>query len=203
MRLRLTLPTEEGAAGEVARRLARLVGTAVRAADGSVGALLYLGLGGGVASAERTLARALDDAFADTAVDTLSAWESAVGLPVRDGTAPEQRRRDIVAKLRASVSGTASNILRTVRVFAPEAQLVAIAADAVAGTHPRAVFRAVVLLSVAHWNDPVVRASLDALLGQQVTAHVGWVFTVGAGPDLDPFRCDDPASLCDRDVLAL
>lgn len=203
MHLRLSAPTEDSAAGTAARRLARLVGTAVRAANATVGALLYLGLGDGLASAEATLERALRDAFADTAVDTLGAWETALGLPVRDNVSIEVRRRDLVAKLRAAISGTATNILRTVRVYAAEAQIVAVGASMVAGTDPRAVFRFVLLLSETHWNDTALRAQLDQLLAQQVTSHVGWIHTVGAGPDLDPFRCDDPDSLCDRDVLAL
>ena len=60
-----------------------------------------------------------------------------------------------------------------------------------------------VLLSEAHWNDESLKATLDALLAQQVTGHVDWVLTVGDGPDLDPFLCDDNASQCDRDVLDL
>ncbi len=202
MRLQLITPTEASPAGNAARRLHRLVGTALAAADGSVGALVLLALGDALASAESTLGHALDEAFADTASSTLGQWEALVGLPVREGAALSERRRAIVAKLRASLSGTAPDILSTVRTLASEARLVSIAARHVRGTAPRNTYLFAILLSELHWGNPPVLAELDRLLAQQVTAHRDWAATVGAGGDLDEFRCDDPDSLCDRDLLA-
>lgn len=201
-RTRLYAPTDATPGGSAARRLVRLIGPALRAADGTAAAALLLGLGDGLATARARLRAALDEAFADTALETLSEWEALVGLPTREGASPDDRRRDLLAKIRAAFSGAPSDILRTVRTYAPEALLATVPVAVALLSYPRGVFRFVLLISDAHWRDTSMVASIDARLQQQSPAHVDWSVAEGEGPDIPVFLCDSPDSLCDRNVLS-
>jgi hypothetical protein len=195
-RTRLYAPSDDTPGGAVARRLARLIGPALRAREGSVAAALLLGLGDALAAARARSRAALDEVFADTARETLSEWEALLGLPVREGASIDERRLDLVAKLRASFSASPSDIARMVRTWAPEARvLTAPVADALASDR-RAVFRFALLLSATHAASSDLRARIAARLQSQAPAHAGWSTTSTA-----VFRCDSPDSLCDRDAL--
>lgn len=193
---RIVAPTDASPGGLVARRLVRLIGPALRARDGSAAAAFLLGLGDALATARARTRAALDELFADTALETLSEWEALLGLPVREGAAPDDRRRELVAKLRASFSAAPADILRTVRTWAPEALLRTVpVADALV-SDPRAVFRFVLLLSAPHAASAELRARIAARMQSQSPAHVGWSTT-----STPVFRCDAGDSLCDRDAL--
>lgn len=195
-RTRRYAPSDSSPGGAVARRLSLLIGPALRARDGSVAASLLLGLGDALASSRARVRAALDEVFVDTATETLAEWEALLGLPVREGAATEDRRRDLVAKLRASFSGCATDILRTVRTWASEALLRTVPVADARVSDCRAVFRFVLVLSAAHASSADLRARIAARLHAQSPAHAGWSVTSGAA-----FRCDSSDSLCDRDAL--
>lgn len=199
----IALPSGTTDADRFARALAQLRGPEVTAVDGSLVAEDLRVLGQLLADARTRILVAIDQAHPGRATEELSELEEEYGVP--DGTSLPlaDRQRRLLAKHRARNAGDRPNLLRTARTLAAEAQIVSIARADVVGTDTNAVFRFVVLLTEAHWDDEGLRMTLDALLAQQVTGHVDWVLTVGDGPSLDVFRCDDPDSLCDRDVLSI
>ena len=197
----VALPSGTTDADRFARALATLRGPEITAANGSLVAADLRVQGQLLAEGRARVLLAAAQAHPGRATELLSELESEYGLP--DGTSlpTATRQQRLLAKYRARGAGDRPSLLRTARTVAAEAQIVSIALDDVNDTDPNAVFRFVVLLTESHWNDESLKATLDALLAQQVTGHVGWVLTVGDGPDLDPFLCDDNASQCDRDVL--
>lgn len=199
----VALPSGSTEADRFARALAILRGPEITAADGTLVAEDLRVLGQMLADARARTLAAVDQAHPGRATELLSELEQEYGLAVGNGLTVANRQKRLLAKYRARNGGDRPSLLRTLRTVAAEAQIVAVGASRVAGTDPRAVYRFVVLLSEAHWDDTALRAQRDQLLAQQVTSHATWVHTVGDGPDLDPFRCDDPDSLCDRDVLAI
>ncbi len=199
----VAVPSGATDADRFARALATLRGPEITAADGSLVAEDLRTLGQLLADARARTIAAVDQAHPGRATELLSELEDEYGLPPGTGLTVETRQRRLLAKYRARNAGDRLSLLRTIRTVAAEAQIVSVGSATVRGTNPRAVFRFVVLLTEAHWNDTALRATLDALLAQQTTSHVHWIHTVGDGPDLDRFRCDDPASLCDRDVLSI
>lgn len=205
MTIPIALPSGSTDADRFARALAILRGPEIRAVDGSLVAEDLRVLGQLLADGRARVLLAVDQAHPGRAtVDGLiTELESEYGLPDGSALPLAERQRRLLAKYRARGAGDRLTLLRTARTVAAEAQIVSIALDDVNDTDPNAVFRFVVLLSEAHWNDESLKAMLDALLAQQVTGHVGWVLTVGDGPDLDAFLCDDAESECDRDVLDL
>lgn len=199
----VALPSGTTDADRFARALATLRGPEITAADGSLVAEDLREQGQLLADGRARVLLAVAQAHPGRATELLSELESEYGLP--DGTSlpTATRQQRLLAKYRARGAGDRPSLLRTARTVAAEAQIVSIALDDVNDTDPNAVFRFVVLLTEAHWNDESLKATLDALLAQQVTGHVDWVLTVGDGPDLDAFLCDDAESECDRDVLDL
>jgi hypothetical protein len=198
----VALPSGSTETDRFARALALLRGPEITAVDGSLAAEDLRVLGRLLADGRARVLLAVDQAHPGRATEQLSEAEAEYGLPDGSGLPLATRQQRLLAKYRARNAGDRPSLLRTVRTIAAEAQIVSISLDDVGGTDPDAVFRFVILLSEAHWNDTALRATLDQLLAQQVTAHVGWIFTVGAGPGLDAFRAGDPDSLCDRDVLS-
>ena len=83
-----SLPSEDSAAGRVARRLARLQGPAIQAPDGSTTCAELLALGDGITTGNTTVEKLREQAFCDTATDMLDEWEGALGIriPIANGT---------------------------------------------------------------------------------------------------------------------
>lgn len=196
------VPTEDSPSGAFARRLLRWIGPALQAPARSVNAALFLGLGDALAGGRATVQRALDEAFADTALATLDTWERALGLPVREGADPGFRRQIVLARLRAAFRGSPADLLRMLRTFAGEATLFEVLERAVRATDPRAVFRFVVLVGGGTFDDAPRVAEMHARLQQQAPAHTGWSMGVStAQPALQRFRCTHRDSRCDRTLL--
>lgn len=200
----LALPTTAGPAGDAARRLATWLGTGIAAKDGSVAAALLLGLGGELAETFARLDRALLEVIGATAVETLPEWEHSLGLPPGEGASVAERQAAITARWRSINGGPSTlDLLRALRVIAPEVVIVEVLVDDVAHSDPEAVFRLAVLVSDASEASAPLRARLAALLAPQAQGHVAWAIGRGAGPDIDAFRCDAPDSLVERDLLAI
>lgn len=175
------LPTEPGAAGDLARQLARLVGPAVQAPDASVAAQEYLAFAGGLARARQTTLDAIAEATPHTARDTLGEWEAMLRLPVRTGASVESRRAAIVARLQASGGSPTRIELAASTLAAGVCAVYETAWSAYPAGSERYVFRFVVGVPAALVNDEAFRAALDELLERVAPAHTTWrVTTAGA-----------------------
>lgn len=196
------LPSGATDADRIARTLARLRGPEIQPGDGTLIAEDLRVQGQMVADGRATIQRAIAQAHPGSATDLLPELEEEYGLPSSGSLPTLDRQRNLLAKVRARGDGSLPALARTVRTLVPDAALVAIAATTVADTDPSAVFRLVLLVALDVLNDDALRAQLDALLGQQLTGHAGWVYGRGVGPDIDPFLCDRTDSQCDVDLLA-
>jgi len=106
------LPTKEGAIGDLARQLLRLLGPAYPAADNSLNAADAINLGRGISDARDTNAASLNEAFPDTALYLLSEWETMLGLPVSSGRlTTTERRAALLARWRTRFSGSPDSII--------------------------------------------------------------------------------------------
>lgn len=198
----VALPTGASDADRFARSLAILRGPEVTAADGSLVAEDLRVFGQMLADARARTLAAVDQAHPGRATEQLSELEAEYGLSDGAELPTADRQRRLLAKYRSRNSGTRPSLLITARTLAAEALVVTVSWRAVDATDPLAVHRFVLLLNDAHWSDDALVATLDALMASQTPAHVGWSVAEGAGPDIAPFVCDSPDSLCDRNVLA-
>ncbi len=203
MNILSTAPTRSGAAGDVARRLAYWMGPAVRAADDSLGAALYLSLGTTIATTRAYASRSLAEVFGHLAIDELAHWERSIGMLSGEGAATATRQSAVRARWIALHAGPSlPAITRALRALTPSVTIVEILASEVATTDPLGVYRLAVLLPEAQEADAQLRARIDATLAPQAQAQVAWAIGRGAGPDIDPFLCDRTDSECDVDLLA-
>lgn len=198
------LPSGTTSADRIARSLARLRGPEIQPADGTLVAEDLRTQGQSLADARATILRAVAQAHPGLATTDglLAELEEEYGLPSGAALPEGDRQQRLLAKYRARGDGSLLAIARTVRTVVPSAALLTLTAESVADTWPEAVFTLVVLVSLATLDDAGQLGELGALLGQQLTTHATWTFGRGAGPDLDPFRCDDVDSACDLDLLA-
>lgn len=204
MMLLLALPTRPTPAGDVARRLARWVGPALGARDGSLAAAQYLALGTTLATTRSYTAASLTECFPHLAVDTLGAWERSLGMLSGEGSLLADRQRDLTARWRAIHAGPSLvEVTATARSHVPDATVLELAMADVYATAPMATQRLVVLLPADSGaiDDAARVARLAGSLAVQLSGHVTWTIARGDGPDIDPFLCDDAASACDLDAL--
>jgi uncharacterized protein YmfQ (DUF2313 family) len=172
------------------------MGSGMNAPDGSNNADDLVALGyllADMAGGEDAL---LDENFPASAVDTLSEWEFRLGLPVSPTGATATRQAAVTAKRRATGGNIAQRVLSAVWAIDPTAALYTNSAVTVASLNPRGVFRFAIQLDAAVRADAAkvaaIRASVDA---------VKRAFTDYTLPTRVGFRCSDPLSLVDRDVL--
>lgn len=167
------VPTHAGAAGDLARQLARLVGPAVQAPDSSSAAQEYLALGGGLASARQTVLDAIAEAFPQTAKDLLVEWETAYVIPVDPGGSVEERRTALLARVRA-VGGSAPRIEAAATTLAGGTVTVAEYLYSDVTANPRRVFRFNVAVGATLAADSEFVAALHELLERVAPAHCTW-----------------------------
>jgi hypothetical protein len=198
MRIVHQLPTTSGVTGDLARQLARLVGPAVQAPDGSLASCEYLALGESLGDVRAALLTALADALptAATTDAALAAWEEHLGLPIHTERTDAERQAAIVARVRA-IGGSKQRIRRAVATLAGGAVLVGEWAFSDVLGNPVMVHRFDVDLPTALFTDEAFRAELDELLSRQAPAHTTWTI---AGPD-GLFRFDDVDNGFDRGVF--
>lgn len=197
------LPSGTTEADRFARSLALLRGPEIQPADGTLAAADLRVQGAALAAARATLHQAVAQAHPGSATDLLGDLEREYGLGDGSTLSTAERQARLLAKFRARGEGTLPALLRTARTIFEEVVFVGHPYDLVAGTNPAMVFSLAVLASAMSWGAAEQRRALDLALGQQAPAHVAWEVGVGDGPDIDPFRCNDPASLLERDLLAL
>ena len=200
-------PLDNDAALAVARRLAFWMGPAVRAADGSVGAALYLSLGAALASTRAFTARSLTEVVGHLSVDEIGHWERALGMLSGEGAPLADRQAAVRAKWIAGRAGPSIlAIRRALLALSPDVVVVEIAADDVADTDPEGAFRIAILLPDAQEADAQLRARISVTLAPQAQAQLSWAIGRGDGggdgETLDEFLCDRADSVCNRDLLA-
>lgn len=195
-------PSGTADADRIAREVARLRGPEIAPGDGTLVAEELRAQGGALAAARAAVRRAVAQAHPGTATDLLPGWEDEYGLSDNAPLPTDERQRRLLVQVRARGDGSLPVLARAVRAVVPDATLLAIASEDVAHANPDAVFSLVVLVSLATMNNRRLMAQIDAILGEQLTGHAAWTVGRGAGPDIDAFRCDDPQSLCDIDLLS-
>lgn len=192
MQNRQALPTEAGAAGDTARRLARAIGPVVQPANGTRIAADLLALGGSIADGRSTLRTAIAQASADAATDLLGELERIYGLALeRTDLSMAARQTRLLAKLRATRGGSPQSILLAVRSIDPTATVTEFTA-AQNTTYPRGVFHFVLALAPAVFSNDEQRAQIEQLVAQMKPAHTGCSIVPS-----DAFLTDDPNSLTD------
>jgi uncharacterized protein YmfQ (DUF2313 family) len=198
------LPSEASTAGDLARQFLDALGPAYQAPDGSNNAADALAYGGALAGARTALTTALAQAFVGEATVLLTELEQEYGLPVRVDLTTAQRQARLLAKVRAARGSQPQRMLRALTAIAPEATL----AENTPSTVPheldtafapgaaRGVYQFGVLVSATTFADPVALPALKAVVEQMKPAH-----TRGSIGTRRHFRCADPLSLTNRDLL--
>lgn len=191
------LPGETIETDRYARALATLIGPCVTAADGTLVAEDLRAVGSVLADARSTVARAIDQAHASTTTDLLTEVEGELGLPYAEGLPTATRQARVLAKRRSRGDATLGGIRRAVQTLAPDATVTTNSAEIVEGTDPEAVFRLIVELG-DDWGDDALVTMLSAMLATQASGPVVWSVGRAIG-----FRCDDPNSLVETDLLSI
>ncbi len=190
------MPSEASPSGDIARRLLSAIGPAYQAPDGSHNASDALTLGDALADAYTDMLLCMNESFASSATALLSEIEELYGLTVRADLAAPTRRIRLLAKIRAGRAGTPQNILRSVAPYDATATVHEnVSSDPYLGD-PFGVYVWALTVLVAVYDDPVSLAALKAAIEQLKPAH-----TLGSLATRIAFRCDDPDSLTNRDVL--
>ncbi len=194
------LPTKEGAIGDLARQLLRLLGPAYPAADNSLNAADAINLGRGISDARDTNAASLNEAFPDTALYLLSEWETMLGLPVSSGRlTTTERRAALLARWRTRFSGSPDAIVSALTPLnsgSPPTMRETVAVESLA--HPAQVF-VFTLKVIPDVSDAAAVAPLRAIVDVMKPAHTVAQYTdqsLTAG-----FRCNNAASLTNNTVL--
>lgn len=176
----MSIPTEASDAGTFARQLARLVGPAVDAPDGSIAADEYLALGGAIATARQTTLTAIAQAFPQSANDLLPAWEAQLQLAVSPGATIAARRTAVLARIRAS-GGSPQRIIRAAEALTNSTVTVREYAYIDVLANPRRAFRFTLSIPVALFDDATFRAALDDTLQRCAPAHTTWTIATTSG----------------------
>lgn len=193
------IPTEDSDAGRLARMLLRALGPAYSGGDGSRTAADFLALGQALADGRDTNLVALAEAFVDAAADLLTEHERAYGLVPRADLGAEDRRTRLVAKVRAARAGTPQAIARALASIAADAEIFENdRAAAVASGVDHAVYVFAVLVATDVYANSDLLGLVRAIVQQMKPAHSRGNVGTRAG-----FRCDDPLSLTDRDLLSV
>lgn len=187
--------TRVSRAGAFARELAYAVGPGVQAAERSRVVAEFIACGAALATTHRTQTRIRDERFVDTAAELLSGWESRLRIPVAPTNAIADRRILAVGRLRGAFGGPESRVLSAIRAIDSSATI-RNGKSLEVGAAPKKVYLFAVLLAVAVWSDLSKRKQIAAIVRQMAPAHSLFNLATRAG-----FRCDDLASLTDRDVL--
>jgi hypothetical protein len=190
------LPSEESPSGTIARRVLSAAGTAFPAPDGSHTAAEFLAFGDAIADEYDALSTAMDQCFADSATVMLNELEATYGLTVRTDLLNTERQARLTAKIRAARAAVPLDIASAISAYDPTVTIHEnIATDPDLGD-PRGVFVWAAQVSVATFNDPLKLATIRAVIEQIKPAE-----TLGSVCTRVGFRCDDPDSLVERDVL--
>ena len=196
------LPTKEGAIGDLARQLLRLLGPAYPAADNSLNAADAINLGRGISDARDTNAASLNEAFPDTALYLLSEWETMLGLPVSSGRlTTTERRAALLARWRTRFSGSPDSIISALTPLnsdTPPTMRETVAIESTANP-PRVFAFTLKVKVIPDVSDAAALAPLRAIVDVMKPAHTVAQYTdqsLTAG-----FRCNDPGSLTNNTVL--
>ncbi len=166
------VPSLSGRPGDLARMLARLLGPAWQAPDGSVNAAQFSAEGDAIDGVLDTLDSAADQAYPSSASDSLEDWERVLYLHVDPLATTATRQANALAATRGTLSGSPEDLLATVQTLVPSATLREYTASeaAVLGDE-RLVFTLRVALG-ASYGDAEVESRIRTLLRPAMPAHV-------------------------------
>ena len=182
-------------AGQFARELAYAIGPAIQAVERSRVVAEYVGFGAALAVTLATQARMVLQRFPDTATDLLSAWELRLRLPVSPAATVADRQALALARLRGAFGGPESRVLSAMRAIDPTATI-RNGKSLECAAAPKKVYLFAVVIDPAVWAETSKREQINAIVRQMAPAHALFNTATRVG-----FRCDDPASLTDRDIL--
>ena len=188
-------PSESGRPGDLARLLARLLGPAWQAGDGSTTAAEMLAEGDALDDATTQLELAHAQAFAAEATVSLEDWERVLDLPLDVLSTTTTRRALVVARLRGTLSGAPEDLLAAVQSLVPGATVrERTTTDAAALGSAREVFRLRFALG-ASYTDAELVAKVGAILRAALPAHA----THDVGPyEYDALLVEDGDELADE-----
>lgn len=160
--------------------IARLLGPAWQAPDGSVNAAQFAADGDALDAVLDTLDSAADQAYPGSATDSLEDWERVLYLPVDPLATSATRQANALAATRGTLSGSPDDLLATVQTLVPSATLREYTAtEAAALGDERAVFTLRVVLG-ASYGDTELESRIRALLRPAMPAHVQLEFSASA-----------------------
>lgn len=172
------VPTLADRPGDLARMIARLLGPAWQAPDGSVNAAQFCADGDTLDAALDTLDTAAAQAYPREATDSLEDWERVLYLPVDPLATTTARQANTLAAIRGTLSGSPEDLLATAQTLVPGATLREYTAtEASALGSQRYVFTLRFALG-ASYGDTELEARLRGLLRPAAPAHVQIEFAV-------------------------
>lgn len=140
------------------------------------------------------LARALAEAFPDTATDTLAEWETRLGLPSNRSAPIADRRAALLGKVRAILGAKTTSILTAVQAIDSGAVLYETTAQKAADAgDPRLVHEAGLVIA-ATWNASEKRSAIRAIIEQMKPVYARINIASGRGFFTDGYldsRTDD------------
>lgn len=166
------VPTLADRPGDLARMIARLLGPAWQAPDGSVNAAQFSADGDTLDATLDTLDTAAAQSYPREATDSLEDWERVLYLPVDPLATTTVRQANALAATRGTLSGSTEDLLATAQTLIPGATLREYTAtEAAALGSQRYVFTLRFALG-ASYGDTEIEARLRGLLRPAAPAHV-------------------------------
>lgn len=195
-----SLPTDTGAAGDLARLFLRLVGPARQAPDDSVNADDALALGSSFAKARRVQLEAALDAFPGVAVNTISEWERAFGIETDENLTAADRNTVLAAHARTLLGGNDVSIESAVAVLTGYCDVRAWAASEQYAVHlspttatRRHVFRFAVYVPLTYVTTPRLASRVRVIVDKMRPSFQSYSIVYGAAGVAPHLRVEDVA----------
>lgn len=192
------LPTAAGAAADLARMIARLLGPAYQAPDASQNADAFLALGSALATSRGVTITSLSQAFPDAATNLLDEWEVMLALSPGAGLyTTAQRQTRLLARWRTRFAGTPNAIIAALTPLNGVAPVIRETLASESHANPRRVFAFTFKVNVDP-NDAAAIAPFDATVAVMKPAITRVQFT---NTQMSGFFCNSAASLTNNTVL--
>lgn len=165
------VPSTTGRPGDLARMIARLLGPAWQAADGTVNAAQFVAEGDTLDAVLDTLDSAAAQCIPSEATTALEDWERVLYLPLDPLATDAERQAQTLAATRGTLSGAPEDLLAAIQTVVPGASIrERTTTDATALGSAREVFRVRVALG-SSYGDAEIEGRVGALLRAALPAH--------------------------------
>lgn len=170
------VPSHAGRAGDLTRLLARLLGPAWQAPDGSINAAQFSAEGDALDASLDELDDAASEGYPGEATATLEDWERVLYLPADPIATTATRRARSLAAMRGTLSGSPQDLETAAQTIVPGATLrERTVTEATAEGEPRLVFLLRFAIG-ASAGDTEIESRLRALLAPAIPAHCSLEF---------------------------